>query len=251
MASQSIPTRRILERLDGHLNKNDYAAAEEHLLYWRAEAQKTGDRRAELLVQNELMGLYRKLGQKKNAMACVEAALEQIRTMGIGHQVGAATTLLNCATVCKAFEMAEQSILLFEQARAVYEKELDPADSRLGGLYNNMALTLVDLKRFAEAKSLYQKAISIMERAPEGDLEMAITYLNLASAAEAELGLEEANEPILSYLEQAEALLEKHTNRDGYYAFVCEKCASVFEYYGSFFYAKELLERARRIYEGT
>jgi hypothetical protein len=39
--------------------------------------------------------------------------------------------------------------------------------------------------------------------------------------------------------------------RDGYYAFVCEKCASVFAYYGDFLYAEELEERAKRIYEGS
>ena len=46
-------------------------------------------------------------------------------------------------------------------------------------------------------------------------------------------------------------IYEAHEKRDGYYAFVCEKCASVFGYYGRFFYEKELTERARRIYERT
>ena len=46
-------------------------------------------------------------------------------------------------------------------------------------------------------------------------------------------------------------LLENYTLRDGYYAFVCEKCASVFGYYGFFMYEKELHERSRRIYEGS
>ena len=37
--------------------------------------------------------------------------------------------------------------------------------------------------------------------------------------------------------------------RDGYYAFVCEKCAPAFEYYGYFLAAEDLKERAKRIYE--
>lgn len=251
MKSGCISIDRILAKLDEHLGKNDYTSAESHLLYWLAEAQRGEDLRTELLVQNELMGLYRKLGKKEQALEHVSAALGQIETHGIGAQVGAATTQLNCATVYKAFGMAERSLPLFEQARAVYERELESSDSRLGGLYNNMALALVDLGRFANAKELYRKAITVMESTPDGDLEVAITYLNLASAAEAELGLEEANEQILTHLEKAEELLNAHTKRDGYYAFVCEKCASVFDYYGSFFFAKELSERARRIYEGT
>ena len=73
----------------------------------------------------------------------------------------------------------------------------------------------------------------------------------MASAAEAEHGLEAASESIEDLLEKAEKLLESYEKRDGYYAFVCEKCASVFDYYGHFYYAKELSARARRIYEGT
>ncbi|MBQ7384455.1 MAG: tetratricopeptide repeat protein, partial [Clostridia bacterium] len=160
-------------------------------------------------------------------------------------------TFLNCATVYKAFDMAERSLPLFERAREIYERELEGNDSRIAGLYNNMALTLVDLGRFSEADELYKNAISIMEKAERGGLEVAITYLNMASAAEAERGMLEAEALISEYLERAEALLEAHPTRDGYYAFVCEKCASVFGYYGHFFYENELKERARKIYEGN
>ena len=37
--------------------------------------------------------------------------------------------------------------------------------------------------------------------------------------------------------------------RDGYYAFVCEKCAPVFGYYGYFLTEQELNRRAREIYD--
>ena len=44
-------------------------------------------------------------------------------------------------------------------------------------------------------------------------------------------------------------IFDNHEKRDGYYAFVCEKCASVFGYFGYFVYEKELEKRARDIYE--
>lgn len=251
MANGCISIDRILSKLDEHLHRNDYPAAERHLVYWLGEAEQNSDLRTALLVRNELMGLYRKLGRQAEALDCANAALSAIKAHGIAHQVGAATTYLNAATVYKAFGMAEDAIGLFEHARSVYEAELGADDSRLGGLYNNMALALVDLGRFSEAKDLYEKAIAIMSRTDGGMLEVAITYLNMASAAEAELGLEDAQEIIANHLKKAEELLEGHQKRDGYYAFVCEKCASVFDYYGHFFYAKELAARARRIYEGT
>ncbi len=246
-----ISIERIIAKLDEHLYKNDYVSAERHLLYWLAEASSAGNYRTELLVQNELMGLYRKTGKCEQALSCVDAACSRIDEEGIAHQVGAATTYLNCATVYKAFGMAEEGIALFEKARTVYERELEKDDSRLGGLYNNMALALVDLGRFSEAKELYEKAIAVMKSTPNGDLEVAITYLNMASAAESEFGALEADGLICEYLEKAQSLLEAHSQRDGYYAFVCEKCASVFGYYGYFAYKSELDERARRIYEGN
>ena len=246
-----ISVERILSKLDEYLNKNDYVSAERHLRYWLAEAIGGCDVRVELLIRNELMGLMRKLSRREDALECVEEALSLIEREKISEQVGAATSFLNCATVYKAFGEAEKGIDLFCRAREIYERELDATDSRLGGLYNNMALALVDLHRFDEAKKLYEMAIEVMKQNEGGDLEVAITYLNMASAAELELGLVDADEIIHDLLDRAMTLLEAHPNKDGYYAFVCEKCASVFDYYGYFLYAAEISARARRIYEGT
>ena len=242
---------RLLKELDAFLHKNDYVSAEKYLLNRLEEAQRISDFKTEILIRNELMGLYRKCAKREHALLCVDAAIKLIETNSLQNQVGSATTFLNCATVYKAFGMPEKSLPLFLNAREIYERHLPQDDSRLGGLYNNMGLTLVDLKRYREAEELYFKAINIMQACENGALEVAITYLNLASCAEAENGLTEAEYPISMYLKKAEKLLEAHQNRDGYYAFVCEKCASVFGYYGYFMYEKELLERARRIYEGA
>ena len=89
-----------------------------------------------------------------------------------------------------------------------------------------------------------------MGKAEHGALEQAITYLNMANAAEDEKGLLDASETIDAYLETAQTLLNTPSvPRDGYYAFVCEKCAPTFEYYGWFAAANELNERARGLYE--
>ena len=242
---------RILSKLDEYLHKNDYVSAERHLVYWLDEATKAGDVHAELPICNELMGLYRKLGREDDAIGCAERALSVVDANGLDKQVSAATTYLNAATVYKAFGRAADGIGLFERAREIYERELDAHDARLAGLYNNMGLALVDLGRFREAEERYNRAVAILQSSETGALEIAITYLNMASAAEAEKGLEDAAEQIEELLNRAEHLLEESPTRDGYYAFVCEKCATVFDYYGHFFYANELKRRARGIYEGN
>lgn len=247
----NISVEKIISKLDSYLHKNDYESAERHLAYWLSEADLTSDLRLRLTVLNELMGLYRKLGKKEKALQTAEDALETVEKLGIRHQIGAATTYLNSATVYKAFGMPERAITLFEKAKVIYESELSPEDERLGGLYNNMALALVDLGRYGEAREAYQNAISVMEKAEDGALEVAITYLNMATAAETELGLEDSEEQVSQLLEKAQRLIDGFEKRDGHYAFVCEKCASVYGYYGYFLYENELKERAKRIYEGN
>ena len=249
MSGGGLSGGRILEKLDEYLHRNDYTAAERHLSYWRGEAEAAGASSVLLLICNEQMGLYRKLGQREDALRMVEDALGILRQEGIETQVGAATTYLNGATVYKAFGKAEEAIPLFLRAREIYERELAPNDPRMGGLYNNMGLALVDLGRFPEAWEVYEKALTLMEGLEQGAPEAAITLLNMADAVRMEYGMVEGDEIIGAYLDRAEELLERHMPWDGNYAFVCEKCASVFGYYGRFLYERELTERARRIYE--
>ncbi len=249
---QSVPILRIREKLDEHLGRNDYAAAERHLLYWLEEARAGGDARGIFTLKNEMMGLYRKLGRREDAFAAVRDALAMIPGLHFEGSVSAATAYVNAATVYDAFGQPENSLPLFEKALVIYEEKLQPADERLGGLYNNMALALAALGRFAEAADSYQKALEVMKQVPGGELEQAITYLNMANAAEDELGLEAAAETVETCLETAERLLNETAHaHDGYYAFVCEKCAPTFDYYGWFAFAGELKKRAEEIYAGA
>ena len=157
---------------------------------------------------------------------------------------------MNAATACSAFGENDRALDLFRKARAIYESVPSLKPELLGGLYNNMALTLVALGRFREADELYGKALETMARAENGALEQAITYLNMANAAEDELGLVDASETIDADLLKAQELLDTPSvPRNGYYAFVCEKCAPTFAYYGWFAYEAELNERAKTLYE--
>lgn len=245
-----ISIDRVLSKLDSYFSKNDYSGAERHLKYWLDEAVAIGDKKSELTLCNELIGLSRKIGNKEQTFFYTERALGILKGLEIENSIGAATTYINVATAYKAFGEAECSLPLFEKAALIYEKELPENDSRLGGLYNNFALALVDVGNFENAYEYYRKAISVMKKVDGGELECAITYLNLASAYELQRGLLDADEDINNCLQTATELLDVHKNSlDGYYAFVCEKCASVFGYYGHFAYEKELLERAKKIYE--
>ena len=247
-----IPVGRIIEKLDHYLGKNDYAAAERHLNYWIGEADACRDMHGKLTVLNELIGLYRKTGREAECLRVISESLSLADSMDIGGSAAYGTTLINAATGYKAFGKAKEALPLYRRAKKVYEAFLDPDDGRLGGLYNNMALTLTELNEFREAEELYHKAVSVMEKQENGELEAAITFLNLADLVAAESGFAEKEKEMIGYVLKAEELLNTESlPRDGYYAFVCEKCAPVFGYYGYFLTEKELNRRAKEIYERT
>jgi len=246
-----IDVGRVIEKLDDYLSHNDYVAAERHLLYWLEEAKQGNDLRGEFSLREECMGLFRKLGRGEEAQANAEKAIRLIDVLELRGTVSAATALLNAATVYKAFGKAEKAEPLFEEARRVYEEKLSTDDSRVAGLYNNYALALIDLKKYEEARRLFLQALDVIRRVPGGEPEEAITELNLATLAEAQYGLQEGEKEIEKRLENAERLLFlPGLKQDGNYAFVAEKCASVFGYYGWFAVEAELTECSKKIYGG-
>ncbi len=247
-----VPQQRIMEKVDEYMSRRDYAGVERHLLYWLEEAKLGHDQKGELMIRNELIGHYRKVQDRAHALTQAEAALNLLDEIGFEGSITAGTTCVNAATAYQAFGENDRAFEIFERARNNYEAIPSLKPELLGGLYNNMALTLVSLKRFDEANELYRRAIETMANAEHGALEQAITYLNMANAAEDEKGLLDASETIDACLERAETLLNAPgIPHEGYYAFVCEKCAPTFEYYGWFAVAEELNKRARTWYERT
>ena len=250
--NERIDLTRITDKLDEYLGKNDYASAERHLAYWHDEAEYAGDLRALFSISNEQMGLYRKLGKEAEALKAAELALDLIGKAELEGTVSAGTCYVNSATVYKSFGRPELSIPLFEKAREIYEANLEEDDGRLGGLYNNTALALTDLKRYDEAYGYYEKALGVMKKVKYGELEQAITYLNMADLLEARDGREKAMSEINGLLDTALDLLSApEVPKNGYYAFVCEKCAPSFGYYGRSDAAEALAETAKEIYEGA
>ena len=249
---KSVPQQRIIAKMDEYMSRRDYAGAERHLLYWMEEARLGHDLRGQLMLHNELIGHYRKTGEQANAMKHIDAALALLEELDFQGSISAGTTYVNAATACNAFGENERSITLFEKAREVYEAAPSTKPDLLGGLYNNMALTYASLEHFDDAFALYKKALACMAQVPNGRLEQAITYLNMAETLEKKDGMEQAEEQIFAWLDQAADLLEAEDGPEpGYYAFVCEKCAPSFAYYGYFLEAQKLEAKAKAIYEGT
>lgn len=198
------------------------------------------------------MGLYRKTGKQKEAFAAAEAGLALIPQLDYENAVSGGTCYINAATVYKAFGKAKTALPLYQKAKEIYEAQLADNDGRLGGLYNNMALALLDEKQYTEAEELYQKALAVMEKVPDGQLDAAITWLNLADLYCARDGYEKAKDFIEDCLSKAETLLHTESIEQGNYAaFVYEKCAPIFGYYYHREAQEKLEQKAKAIHERT
>ena len=275
-----VPQKRIMEKMDEYMSRRDYAGAERHLLYWLNEAELARDGRGELMILGELVGHYRKTGEKEKAFSAAGRALDLIGALDFEGTVSAGTAYVNIATAFSSFGEHERALAVFEKARAAYESAgagaagsgegrseaagpdapAPPGEGRrtavspelYGGLCNNMALTLTALGRWAEARELYGRALKVMEQVPGGALEQAVTCLNMADTAAAEYGPEEGESEIFDLLDRAEELLRNaDAPEDGYFAYVLDKCAPVFSHYGYFAAAREFREKAERLYAAS
>ncbi len=249
---QAIPQKRIIDKMDEYMSKQDYTGAERHLKYWLEEAKVGNDKRGELFICGELVGHYRKTGNKEEFLKSATRALELIDILDFKDTISAATTYINIATAYNSFSCDETALTYFEKAKSIYEstQNLDPFLS--GGLYNNMGLTYHALKRYDDALFSYSKALKIMQETKGADLETAMTYLNMANTYEEKLGLEKAERIIEDLMDKSyECFNSPNIERNGYYAYVCDKCYPTFEYYGYFMYASELKSRMEQIYDRT
>lgn len=243
-----IPVGRVIEKLDSFLNKNDLVSAQNLLEYWRAEAIALRDKQGELSVLNELVGLYRKIGNKEKGLEAVSSSLNIVKELGQEEATSSGTVLLNCATAYKAFGMAEHALPLYKSAEQIYNKNLQPSDSKFGGLYNNMALALVDLRDFTGAEKAYLSALDIMKQAKHGELECAITLINMAHMYEKCLRLEKVDDLMQ---EAYRLLMTESLPRDGYFAYVCENCEPSFAYFGYDDISEHLKKLYGEIYAGA
>ena len=245
-----LSAESIIKELDCLLNKRDYDGAVNHLKSKQIEAEKSGDRETLVAIYNEQIGIYRKTQQESNCIDAINCAVSVCKELSLENTVTMGTTYLNAATGLKSFGKDKEALDYYQKAQALYERLLPIGDSRMSGLYNNMAITLTSLGNYDLAESMFNKAIEIKKNVKNGEADIAITYCNLADFATAKYGIEGAVNYVADYLEKAFECLNTPTlPRNGYYAFVSEKCAPVFAEYGYFIYDKILTERAKEIYD--
>ncbi len=242
---------RVRRKLDELQGAGDERGAARLLEYWLAEARQASDSVGETLVENEFVGFFRKAGRGEEALAHADRAVSLLGEYGLEDTIMAGTTRINAATACTAFGLPEKAMLLFREARTIYENLLTEEDSRLGGLYNNMGLCAMRLSRYDEARRLFEKALAAVRRIPGNEAEQAVTLLNMADLVNEEAGGGD-EDALIAAAEETERLCDEAWNlldspslpRDEDYRFYCSKCAPVFGHYGYLDRERQLLARA-------
>ena len=244
-----IPLMRVLDTLDRDYAKNDLESCERHLRYWIKECELLGDRRSELSLWNEMIGLCRRLNDAELAFTALERAADLIDLLHLCDTVSGATIFINMATTYKHFGKSDEALALYQKAEEAYFGLLPPDSYEYAALYNNKAATLIGVGRYEEAMKLLCTALDILEHCPNERIDRAISYGNLA-----QLVSEWTNDgaKVEEYLDMAwECICDSDVLHDGKYAFVCAKLSEVFLLFGKDDAALALAEVAREIYEGA
>ncbi len=245
-ASGRIDVRKILAEADEMYARNDSVSAEKMLERRLLEAEELGDDEGRLGVLNELLGCYRKTGNREAGLRAAEESLRTVSALGMEGTVTAGTVYLNAATTMREFGMAEEAVRLYDSAARAYAANLDPGDYRFAGLYNNYAACMEACGDIKSAEAYYLRALSVVSRLKDCALEEAVTCVNLACM----YGDEDSEDVrIEEYLMRAKQLFDRaDVPRDGYYAFNVSKCVDAFSHFGFFRDAKELRLRVEEIY---
>ena len=88
-----VPQQRIIEKMDDYMSRRDYKGAERHLHYWLEEAKLGNDLRGQLMLRNELVGHYRKTGDKDQALANGKEALDLLDRLGLRDRTADAESI--------------------------------------------------------------------------------------------------------------------------------------------------------------
>ncbi len=242
-----IPVQRIIEKLDSLYNKNDISESGRLLTYWQKEAQNLKDLQGELSILNELLGYYRKVNLVNEGLLAIDRTNFIIDKLNLQESFSVATIYLNMATTLKAFKQPEQALVIYEKTFKIYSKTTTPPEL-WAGYYNNFALTLVDLGEFEKAENNYFLALEKLVNTPNYYTDSAITQVNLAHLYEVMGKADKITDCIFNAVN---LLFDEKIIKNGYYAFVLEKCAPSFKHFGFDKLAVDCKTLSEKIYEGN
>ena len=240
-----LQLKDIIAQCDKLCAAGDAKKVGEFLRMHLERVRQAGDRFTELSLLSELMGHYRLVSDRENALDCAVKAVALLNDLRQTDTVSGGTIMLNAATVFQAFGNTDMAEKDDHAAWDVDRKLLEEDDWRFAGLYNNMASVYIAKGDFRRAENLYLEALDLMNSYGR-IMDCATTYANLAQLS---IRKNARFDMIQAYLDCAmQCFNNPAAARDGYYAHTCGKCAEVFFMAGRESDGEELLARMEEIY---
>ncbi len=236
----------VLREVDRLFDENKAKEAESFLLKALEEAKAEGEQGICLQVLNELIGYYRQTSEKDRLREVIEESLETAKTMELINATWYATTALNAANGYRSMGELELSRRYYDEAEAIYDRELGPGDMLLAGLYNNRSLLEQEEKNFEKAEEYLLKALKIVEENQSG-FEIAVTYANLANTAVLGGNYGQAK----AYARKAVLCFEKRNLYDAHYCAALSALGLCHYHDGEYEEARRLFEEGMMIVEST
>lgn len=165
---------------DQLLSEKKYTEAEAYMKSALAQSEEECDAAATIAICNELGGFYRAVSRYAEGISLYEKALELIYQMGLNGTEHHGTTLINYATTVTLIGDIEKALELDKAAAAIFAEAGFALDYRLATLYNNMSFLCMDLGHFEEAETSLNDALYILNTLDDTEIDVAITYSNLA-----------------------------------------------------------------------
>jgi len=236
----------VLREIDRLFDENRAAEVEPFLLELLEEAREEGDHGVCLQILNELIGYYRQTSEREKLTTVIEEALAIANDMGLRETIWYGTTALNAANGYRSMGALALSRKYYQEAEAIYDRELGENNALKAGLYNNRSLLEQEEGRFQQAEEYLLKALKIVEANHSG-FEIAVTYANLANTAVLAKDFERAK----AYAKHAILCFQRRHLYDAHYCAALSALATCYFYEEDYEEALRIFEEAMNIVETT
>ncbi|MCD7752594.1 MAG: DUF4125 family protein [Lachnospiraceae bacterium] len=170
----------ILQILDQLFDEHKLDQIEPFLTEQLDAAYQIGDYNCCVTILNELIGFYRDMSRFEEMIAACERTTQLLEQLGLKDSIPYATTLLNIATALRAMGDYETALEYYKEVFPVYQKHMDPSDSRYAALYNNISLLYQEMGNYKQAVNAQNRALQIVEA--NGDTQkIAISHTNMGT----------------------------------------------------------------------
>ncbi len=205
---------QFIAQLDKLFEEKRISEVETFLNRSMKQALKEADKPAQFTILNEMMGFFRDTSQYEKSIQACRDCIRLMKEMGIEGTVEYATALQNIANAHRAAGLLQESLEYYDRACDIYTKNIAPDDYRFASLNNNIALVYQEMNDFNQAAQYQQKALNIIEKIENSEIETAVSCSNLAASL---LELDRVDEA-LEYLERALSIYRKDEVKNFHYS---------------------------------